>query len=94
MTDMQRLATFADSLEGCTFRLDTHGTGDIVIVPPEGVKLGTNIARRLMATDAMLTALRNAEDFILGFEDDDTQAGVPELLRSIGDAIAKAEGRS
>lgn len=39
---------------------------------------------------AATTALKKAEDFIVGFEDDPVQVGIPELLEDIRTAIAGA----
>jgi transcriptional regulator with XRE-family HTH domain len=55
------------------------------------VRLGSD-AKLSKAAPAMLAALHRAEAFILGFEDDDTQEGIADLLGVIRDAIAKAEG--
>lgn len=45
------------------------------------------------ATDAgMLAELRKAESFISGFEGDELQEGIGDLLSGIRAAIAKAEG--
>ena len=41
---------------------------------------------------AVLEALERAEAFIDGFEDDDTQEGVGEMLAAIRVALAKAKG--
>ena len=73
-----------------------------VIVNSFGVDVATTVSvdhalpiiRSANAHDDMLAALRKAEDFIAGFEDDDTQEGVLKLLQSIRAAIAKAEGRA
>ncbi len=46
------------------------------------------------AADEMLKALDCAESFIAGFEDDECQEGVDDLLGSIRAAIAKARGRT
>lgn len=43
---------------------------------------------------AMLAALERAEGFISGFEDDDTQEGVTDMLAAIRVAIAKAKGEA
>ena len=51
------------------------------------------IVRAANAHDDMLTALRSAESFISGFEGDEVQEGIDELLAGIRGAIAKAEGR-
>lgn len=39
----------------------------------------------------ILTALEQAESFISGFEDDETQEGVPEMLKLIRDAIQQVQ---
>lgn len=43
------------------------------------------------AAPAMLNALRVAESFIVGFEGDEVQEGIDELLGEIRAAIAEAE---
>ena len=49
--------------------------------------------RRLqLAAPDLLAALERAEGFISGFEDDDTQAGVTEMLAAIRAALANAKG--
>ena len=47
-------------------------------------------ARQTVA--AMLEALELAESFISGFEGDETQGGIGELIDAARDAIAKARG--
>ena len=44
------------------------------------------------AAPDLLPALTEAENFIMGFEDDDIQEGVAELLRTIRAAITRAKG--
>jgi hypothetical protein len=39
-----------------------------------------------------LAALERAEAFIAGFEDDDTQEGITEMLAAIRAALASAKG--
>lgn len=49
--------------------------------------------RRLqLAAPDLLAALDRAEAFISGFEDDDTQEGVTEMLAAIRAALANAKG--
>jgi hypothetical protein len=49
--------------------------------------------RRLqLAAPDLLAALERAEAFIAGFEDDETQEGVAEMLAAIRAALAKAKG--
>lgn len=48
------------------------------------------IAAAETALSTMIIALQEAEDFIAGFEDDDTQEGVPEMLVRIRAAIRGA----
>jgi hypothetical protein len=43
---------------------------------------------------ALLVACERAEDFISGFEDDDTQEGMADLLGAIRNAIANAKGET
>lgn len=47
-----------------------------------------------MSVFAVLEALERAEAFIAGFEDDDTQEGVTDMLTAIRVAIAKAKGEA
>lgn len=49
-------------------------------------------ARLIAAAPCLLDALNEAESFISGFEDDELQEGVDEMLRRIRDAISKATG--
>ncbi len=46
------------------------------------------------AASDMLAALKKAESFISGFEGDELQEGIADLLAGIRAAIAKAEGRA
>jgi hypothetical protein len=49
--------------------------------------------RRLqLAAPDLLAALERAEGFISGFEDDNTQEGVTEMLAAIRAALADAKG--
>jgi len=48
-------------------------------------------AARVSVSD-LLEALERAEGFISGFEDDETQEGVTEMLAAIRAALAKAKG--
>ena len=48
--------------------------------------------RLQLAAPDFLAALDRAEAFIAGFEDDDTQEGVTEMLAAIRAALAKAKG--
>ena len=50
-------------------------------------------ARLMAASPDMLPALRKAESFIAGFEGDELQEGIDEMLSEIRAAIAKAEGQ-
>lgn len=47
--------------------------------------------RMQLAAPDLLAALDRAEAFIAGFEDDETQEGVAEMLAAIRAAIAKAK---
>jgi hypothetical protein len=47
-----------------------------------------------VSVSAVLEALERAEAFIDGFEDDDTQEGVGEMLAAIRVALAKAKGEA
>ncbi len=51
------------------------------------------IVRRVNLHDELVEALQAAENFIVGFEDDDMQEGIPELLAQIRAAIARQEAR-
>lgn len=51
-------------------------------------------ARLITAAPDLLAALDRAEAFIAGFEDDDTQDGIPEMLAAMRAAIAKAKGEA
>lgn len=53
----------------------------------------TQVEEARDAVHDMLAALRQAEDFIAGFEGDEMQEGIDELLAATRSAIAKAEGR-
>jgi hypothetical protein len=48
-------------------------------------------AARVSVSD-LLAALERAEGFISGFEDDDTQEGIAEMLAAIRAALASAKG--
>ncbi len=54
--------------------------------------LESDDARLIAAAPEMLAALDRAEAFIAGFEDDDTQEGIPEMLAAIRAALRKAKG--
>jgi hypothetical protein len=45
-----------------------------------------------LAAPDLLAALDRAEAFIAGFEDDETQEGIAEMLAAIRTALAKAKG--
>ena len=47
-----------------------------------------------VSVSAVLEALDRAEAFIAGFEDDDTQEGVTDMLAAIRVALAKAKGEA
>lgn len=49
-------------------------------------------ARLIAAAPELLAALDKAESFIAGFEGDELQEGIDEMLSEIRAAIAKAEG--
>lgn len=49
-------------------------------------------SRLFAASPDLLAELRKAESFIAGFEGDELQEGIAELLAGIRAAIAKAEG--
>lgn len=56
-----------------------------------GRKEGVANARIMAASLNLLKALKKAEGFISGFEDDKCQEGMAELLDEIRGAIAQAE---
>lgn len=72
----------------------------LLLVRQDGTTEGREMAEKeldRMATIAdmapiALDALRGAERFIAGFEDDETQEGVVLLLANIREAIASMEG--
>lgn len=68
----------------------SQGYGD----PDEAARKAGCIARAYLfaASPDMLAELRKAESFISGFEDDELQEGIAELLAGIRGAIAKAGG--
>ena len=61
------------------------------------VTLPTNETMRILNTAAaapeLLEAAKKAESFISGFEDDEIQEGINEMLSYIRNAITKAEGK-
>lgn len=50
--------------------------------------------RAMVAAPKLLEALEAAESFIRGFEDDELQEGIDDLLAGIRTAIAEATGRA
>jgi hypothetical protein len=82
--------------DGETYQVTTgERTGFVVICETEwGGAEAEAIARQLAASPDLYDALTGAEEFIAGFEGDDTQAGVDGLLASIRAAIAKARGEA
>lgn len=52
------------------------------------------IISMISATPDMMAALRLAESFMAGFEDDEMQDGINQRLAAVRSAIAKAEGRA
>lgn len=63
---------------------------------PRSVQVYRSEARDQLdkAAPDMLAALKKAESFISGFEDDDLQEGIADLLAGIRAAIAKADSAS
>jgi hypothetical protein len=61
---------------------------------PRSPQVYRNECRERMESAApdMLAELHKAESFISGFEDDELQEGIADLLAGIRAAIAKAEG--
>lgn len=55
-------------------------------------RLAVERAEFRVERDALAAALRAAEGFIVGFEDDSTQEGIAELLAQIRAALAKVGG--
>jgi hypothetical protein len=51
-----------------------------------------DLAKRIFYVEDLLAALDRAEAFISGFEDDDTQEGVTEMLAAIRAALVNAKG--
>lgn len=53
--------------------------------------LDTAITRLTRLSTDMVAALERAESFISGFEDDENQEGIPDLLETIRDLITRAK---
>jgi hypothetical protein len=83
----ETLIDAADTLEGLTVPPHEAAGAYMRVLARE-----TRAARVSVA--AVLAALERAEGFISGFEDDDTQEGVTEMLAAIRVAIAKAKGEA
>ena len=81
----ETLIDAADTLEGLTVPPHEAAGAYMRVLARE-----TRAARVSVA--AVLEALERAEAFIDGFEDDDTQEGVGEMLAAIRVALAKAKG--
>ena len=70
----------------------------VALVRVAGNGLGPSMAAReanarlIAAAPDLLAALEGAEGFISGFEDDETQESIGQLLQTIRAAIAKAKG--
>lgn len=84
---------YADGLRVCEVV-----SGDAVFTEPKygcpefiGTRGEAN-ARLIAASPDQNSALIKAESFISGFEDDETQEGISELLAEIRSAIATARG--
>jgi hypothetical protein len=50
------------------------------------------LAKAIFYVEDLQSALKRAEAFIVGFEDDDTQEGITEMLAAIRAALASANG--
>jgi hypothetical protein len=89
------------AIDGCASlgNLDViYGSGRITMMDCENDEVDDDAllanARLITAAPEMLVALDRAEAFISGFEDDDTQEGVTEMLAAIRVALAKAKGEA
>lgn len=89
------------AIDGCGSlgNLDViYGSGRITMMECENDEISDDElfanAALIAATPDLLEALDRAEAFISGFEDDDTQEGVTEMLAAIRVAIAKAKGEA
>jgi hypothetical protein len=87
------------AIDGCVSlgNLDViYGSGRITMMECENDEINDDElfanAALITAAPDLLAALERAEGFISGFEDDDTQEGVTEMLAAIRAALAKAKG--
>jgi hypothetical protein len=64
------------------------------LVQPDAIPERITRARLIAAAPELLEALGSAERFVSGFEDDEVQEGIAELLAKIRAAIAKATGQA
>lgn len=71
---------------------DAHGAAHCYVEIAEADLLGASADPVRDAAPDMLAALKKAESFISGFEGDELQEGISDLLAGIRAAIAKAEG--
>jgi len=51
-----------------------------------------DLAKSIFYVEDLQSALKRAEAFIVGFEDDDAQEGITEMLAAIRAALASANG--
>ena len=73
-----------------------YGSGRITMMDCENDEINDDElfanAALIAAAPDLLAALERAEGFISGFEDDDTQEGVTEMLAAIRAALVNAKG--
>lgn len=91
-------ALLTDLQQHVELGVGTHGfmtsqPGDVLKVEEEAAIYGNADEERSPEHAAMLGALRRAESFISGFEGDELQEGIDEMLAGIRGAIAEAEGK-
>jgi hypothetical protein len=87
------------AIDGCASlgNMDViYGSGRITMMECENDEINDDElfanAALIAAAPDLLAALERAEGFISGFEDDDTQEGVTEMLAAIRAALANAKG--
>lgn len=87
-----------DAAEGKTLAdiIDALSVGDVSTLPPYVEEAGEEITDAGQAEElapaspaSVADVLARAEAFVAGFEDDDTQEGIPELLRDLRAAQGK-----
>lgn len=82
-------------LEGRFFSLilDEHGLALAEATPSDDAAPGAVAKSHQTLINNLLTACELAEDFMAGFEDDESQTGINERLHSIRNAIATTRAR-